>query len=311
MILSNGKQYQPEGYDFVVNPISGQPLAISRATGEVTDAIITTVPVGTVFYTPEQQAAARKRREQLQVFSNQKAQLDSLGQFSFVCASQQFEDVSPETAARLIYLSAFLKWEAAGALFLTQRSQMSRDSLPEVMGLSRQTVSRFLDEVAPKYVVLDDTSNLYMNPKYFCRGKIGRHGESVSWRKIYMDSVKKLYRLAGKTKHRYLGYVFQMLPFVSIQYNGLCSNIFEKDLDLVQFITDKDFCKKIGYNYSAVSRLKKIYKAIRFDVEGHTEPFCAFVDAGNGTKIYVNPHILYNGTRPDMVAMLGSFCKDI
>ena len=100
-----------------------------------------------------------------------------------------------------------------------------------------------------------------------------------------------------------------MLPFINIEYNGLCLDIFEKDLALVQFITDADFCNKIGYDYSAVSRLKKVYKRIRFDVEGHTEPFCAFVEAGNSTRIFVNPHILYNGTRPDMVAVLGSFCN--
>lgn len=35
----------------------------------------------------------------------------------------------------------------------------------------------------------------------------------------------------------------------------------------------------------------------------------AFVEAGSSTRIFVNPHILYNGTRPDMVAVLGSFCN--
>lgn len=308
MILSNGKAYQPEGYDYGVYPDSGQPFAISRATGEVTDAITITVPVGTVSYTPEQQKAIHDRKEQQKGFLDRKAIMDSFGRFSFLHTAQGFEDVSPETAARLVYLSTFLKWED-GALLITQRSKMSRDSLQEVLGLSRQTVSRFLDEVNPNYITLDDVSNLYMNPKLFYRGKIGRHGESVSWRKIYTDSVRKLYRMAGKNNHRYLGYVFKMLPFINIEYNGLCLDIFEKDLALVQFITDADFCNKIGYDYSAVSRLKKVYKRIRFDVEGHTEPFCAFVEAGNSTRIFVNPHILYNGTRPDMVAVLGSFCN--
>jgi len=309
LILSNGKWYQPGGYDYAVDQETGQPISISRTTGEVIPAVTETFPIGTQHITPDQQEAARKRNEQLQDFFEQKARLDSFGPFSFVCASQQFEDISPDTAARLVYLSAFLKW-GAGELLLTQRNQMNRDNLPEVMGLSRWTVNRFLEEVVPKYISLDDAGNLYMNPECFFRGKIGRHGESASWRKIYVDSVKKLYRMAGKTKHRYLGYVFQMLPFISIQYNGLCSNIFQKDLSMVRYLSDKDFCEKIGYDYSAVSRLRKTYKAIRFDVEDHTEPFCAFVDAGERTKIYVNPHILYNGTRPDIVAILGSFCKD-
>ena len=218
MILSNGKAYQPEGYDYGVYPDSGQPFAISRATGEVTDAITITVPVGTVSYTPEQQKAIHDRKEQQKGFLDRKAIMDSFGRFSFLHTAQGLE---------VVYLSTFLKWED-GALLITQRSKMSRDSLQEVLGLSRQTVSRFLDEVNPNYITLDDVSNLYMNPKLFYRGKIGRHGESVSWRKIYTDSVRKLYRMAGKNNHRYLGYVFKMLPFINIEYNGLCLDIFEK-----------------------------------------------------------------------------------
>ena len=307
-ILSNGKAYEPAGYDYIVDPDSGDPYAVSRSTGEVADVIFCPIVAGSIIYTPEQLEAINKRKEAQQEFLKQKTRLDELGQFSFVCASQQFEDISPETAARLIYLSTFLKWQS-DMLRLTQRSQMNRDNLPEIMGLSRQTVSRFLDEVSPKYITLDDDGNIYMNPECFWRGKIGRHGESTSWRKIYIDSVKKLYRLAGKNKHRYLGYVFRMLPYISIEYNGLCSNIFEKDLNLVQFMTDKEFCNRIDYSYAAVSRLKDIYRGIRFDVDGHLEPFCAFVEVWNTTKIYVNPHILYNGTRPDIVAVLGNFCN--
>ena len=308
MTLSNGKAYRPEGYVYGVYPDSGQPFVISRATGEVTDAITITVPVGTVSITPEQQKAIHDRKEQQKRFLDRKAIMDSFGRFYFLHTTQGFGDVSPETAARLVYLSTFLKWED-GALLITQRKKMGRDSLQEVLGLSRQTVSRFLDEVNPNYITLDNENNLYMNPKLFYRGKIGRHGESSSWRKIYTDSVRKLYRIAGKNNHRYLGYVFKMLPFISIEYNCLCLDIFEKDLAMVQFMTDADFCNRIGYDYSAVSRLKKIYKRIRFDVVGHTEPFCAFVETGDSSRIFVNPHILYNGTRPDMVAVLGSFCN--
>lgn len=108
MILSNGKAYQPEGYDYGVYPDSGRPFAVSRATGEVIDAITTTVPVGTVFYTPEQQKAIQDRQVQQKRFFEHKAMMDSLGRFSFLHTEQGFEDVSPETAARLVYLSTFL-----------------------------------------------------------------------------------------------------------------------------------------------------------------------------------------------------------
>ena len=131
----------------------------------------------------------------------------------------------------------------------------------------------------------------------------------MSWQKIYIDSVKKLYRMAGKHMHRYLGYVFKMLPYINIQYNILCyDDVFEKNLNNIRQMTDKEFCKEIGYDYSQIARLRKVYRNIRFEVGGRMEAFCAFVDAGCGTRIYVNPHVLYSGTRPDLVEVLGSFC---
>lgn len=309
MILSDGKAYGPQGYDYLCVPDSGKVLAVQRSTGEVSEAFTGTFPVGTVFQTPEQQEAQRRRNRQKQDFLEQKARLGTLGEFSFVSARQRFEGVSPETAARLVYLSTYLRTDTSEVLFSTQRTKMKRIDLPVVMGLSRKTADRFLDEASQEYIMLDDAGHLSMNPLLFRRGKIGRHGESLSWRKVYIDAVRKLYR-AARGKHRYLGYVFQMLPYINIQHNILCHNIFEKDLHNLHQMTDKDFCREIGYDYSQIARLRKVYKGICFEVNGRMEAFCAFVDAGHGTRIYVNPHILYSGTRPDSVEVLGAFCTE-
>lgn len=308
MVLSNGKHYELQGYDYLCDPKSGNALAVRRSTGEVSDAVTVTVPIGTTWQTPEQQEAQNERRKQKQDFYEQKSRLDTLGEFSFVSAKQRFEGISPETAARLVYLSTYLRTDPSQALFSTQRTKMTRYDLPSIMGLSRRTADRFLDEASQEYIVLDDVGHLSLNAALFCRGKIGRHGESLSWRKVYVSAVRNVYR-AANGKHRYLGYVFQMIPFINIQYNILCENIFERDLDNIQQMTDKDFCREIGYGYSQIARLRKVYKNIRFEVDGRMEVFCAFVDAGCGTRIYVNPHILYSGTRPDLVEVLGSFCK--
>ena len=308
MVLSNGKHYELQGYDYLCDPKNGNALAVRRSTGEASDAVTVTVPIGTTWQTPEQQEVQNERRKQKQDFYEQKSRLDTLGEFSFVLAKQRFEGISPETVARLVYLSTYLRTDPSQALFLTQRTKMTKHDLPSIMGLSRRTADRFLDEASQEYIVLDDVGHLSLNAALFCRGKIGRHGESLSWRKVYISAVRSLYR-AANGKHRYLGYMFQMIPFINIQYNMLCENIFERDLDNIRQMTDKDFCREISYDYSQIARLRKVYKNIRFEVDGRMEAFCAFVDAGCGTRIYINPHILYSGTRPDLVEVLGSFCK--
>ena len=104
-----------------------------------------------------------------------------------------------------------------------------------------------------------------------------------------------------------------MLPFINIEYNMLCKNPLEENLDDVEVLTVKEFCEIIGYDYSQISRLANIYKQITFDVKGRQERFCSFVtdglDLANG-QIFVNPRILYSGTDYVKVQVLGKFCQN-
>lgn len=86
-----------------------------------------------------------------------------------------------------------------------------------------------------------------------------------------------------------------------------------KDLDKIQFLSLAEFCNIIGYNISQLNRLLNIYKNITFDVKGKQKIFCAFAYSGldrKTSRIFVNPHILYNGTNYNKVKVLGAFCKE-
>ncbi len=280
-----------------------------RSTGEVVDATTAIVPVGSTIFTPEDKERHQRwkerwkeRRENAEIVSKE------LGKFAFVSANQQFEGLSPETTARLIYLSTFLKYNSDG-LFRSQRTALTRAHLPELTGLSARTVSRFLDEVCPRYMYEDEDGALHMNPGIFRYGALSKSAELGSFQKIYMNAVRSLYRRTSTSNHRQLGYIFQMLPYINIEHNIICKNIFEKDLENIEFLTLPEFCKAVGYDYSTMARLKKIYGNIRVEVNGELEPFCAFVTAGGITKIFVNPHVIYSGSNYERVRILGCFCR--
>ena len=103
-----------------------------------------------------------------------------------------------------------------------------------------------------------------------------------------------------------------MLPYINIEFNLLCYNPLETELEKVQLMSLADFCAEIDYNVSNLNRLMQIYRKLRFEVNGIQERFCSFsydgIDRTQST-IAVNPHVLYNGSDYRKVEVLGAFCR--
>ena len=100
---------------------------------------------------------------------------------------------------------------------------------------------------------------------------------------------------------------FKMLPYISIEYNILCWNPTETELDKVEPMSFADFAKQIGYDSTHTSRLLAAYNKITFEVEGIRQLFCNVTF--NPEYVIINPRVIYEGTQWEKVEILGVFCK--
>lgn len=296
--------FKPRGYSYQENPETGDIYAIDDRTGEVHEAVLGYHILGSYYRTPAQVEIDRERRMQRKAFFEAKQRKNKLGKFFFVRIEDAFNRISPETMARLLLLGTYLQYNKT-TLMVTQRKAMEKDDLPAVLGLSRTTTNRFLAEVSPQYLSINDDNSLSMNTPLITFGKM----DTKQARQKVFHTLRMLYLSLPKSKHRYLGYIFKMIPYINIEYNVLCRNIFETELDKIHMITDKEFCRMIGYDCSAVSRLRKCMEEIKFRVCDHEEPFCMFVSAGKRTWIAINPRIIYGGRHSESVTLLANFCK--
>ena len=281
------------------------------STNEEIDVNVFIGPEGSRIRTPADIEADEKLREQRRNYLAQRAQLRRLGKFCFLAIENGFSEISAATAARLVYLSTFLKY-GTNSLYLTKRTQMKKEDLPKVMGMSATTAFRFTKEVIPQYLQVDENGNLHLSERIFRQGQLSRGNNQKAYQKIYIDMVRRLYNETPVSNHKELGYIFAMLPYINIEYNVLCKNPYEKDLAEIELLSVREFCESIGHSYSTVSRLRETYSRIRFTVDGAEEQFCKFVTDGNTLDdawIFVNPRILYSGTSPELVRILGKFCK--
>lgn len=300
-----------QGYEYITDSNTGRTLAIRRATGEVSETIQCCLPTGTISYTPESQEMYREQRAREQMKKLRRIKNDPLGNFYFVPSNEQFVGLSPETVTRLIYINTFVGYD--NKLMLTERTPMKRKDLAEVLNLSKSTISRFWREVSPKYIIENDSGLIFTSSLYFKKGLIKNKTEHIRCQKIYIKGVRKLYKTTKRNNHRQLGYLFKLLPFINVEYNLLCYNPLETDIEKLQLVSIADFCKMIGYDIVHLNKLLYIYKSIRFDVGGKYERFCTIIHDGvnrNNAKICINPHVLYSGSDYNKVEVLGAFYKE-
>ncbi len=290
---------------------AGENIAISRSTGEIIPAVSVLQPAGSWVNTPTQIEKFNKRKQAENSRMLKRKANEPLGRFYFV-REQGFSGLSPETVIRLIYLNTFTNYDDA-RLMRSERTPMRRKDLPMILGISPASVTRFWREACPKYISEDSNGLIITNREVFYKGKL-TGGYNTQYRKLYLDGIRKLYSTISDTRqHKYLGYVFMLLPYINREFNILYYNIDEKDLYSIEPISLSDFCRLIHYDSSHLNRLMQIYKSLRFVVGNHTERFISLVYDGlnrQDAKIYVNPNILYDGSDYRRVEILGAFCKD-
>lgn len=302
------------GYDYDLIENDGQIFFADRDTGKVEKADIIHIPHGStaIIETPKERERKEQRKVQQREHFHKKLQARELGNFFFVATGGGYRDIKAESLARLIYLCSFLKWGQSG-LYATERTPMKRKDLTYILKVSKATVSRFLGEVSPHYLKTDEDGWLQVADESFCRGKLPKRKEDRSRLKFYIDTMQRLYQITPSTNHKHLGYMFWMLPFISIHYNMLCWNPMEKDIEAVQYLTVKDFCEGIGMSVASAAELVEIYERILFPVDGHMEPFCIFAHKGTdleNAKIFVNPRIVFSGKEFGTVQkLIASLCK--
>lgn len=302
---------QLRGYEFFTDTETGQEMAVQRSTGEITGAVVARIPEGSKVYTPESQEAYRKWKERETRKYFRRLQSDELGKFIFVLSDERFDGIAPETVTRLIYLNTFLWWND-NRLMLSQRTQMQRKDLSRVLMVSNATISRFWREVSPRYIVEAEGGLVFTNEYIFKRGRLQQTNEYSRYQKIYIKGIRKLYEATDKRNHRQLGYLFKLLPFINIEFNLLCFNPLETQLEKVELLSVSEFCTLIGFDVKHFNKLFAIYRDVCFNVDGRQERFCAITYDGinkSNAKICINPHILYSGSDYNRVEILGTFCR--
>jgi hypothetical protein len=228
--------------------------------------------------------------------------------------TDNFKELKPQTAARLMYLSTYLGYKD-NQLMITERKPMVKKDLKEVMQLKRSTFNGFYKEIIDGGYLLPIEGGLYLSTKHFDRGKLSKllsPNKNYRFTKVFIEATRKLYLSTEQNMHNCLGYIFKLIPYVNLQWNILCHNPLEQDKKHIEPMTVGELCNKIGYDVSKAGRLLQTFSKVLFEWNGEQQKFCSFVYENEKTnmRIFVNPNIFYAGSNWKEVSFLGIFFDD-
>lgn len=299
------KGYRATAYDYIYDENENPIGFLDLNTGEAVAGITMFVPDGSSVVTPAAQAAREEWKEE----ERKKRQRRSKDPYIFASTGHDFSHLKAETLVRLIVLASYSQI-GQDHLMETERTPMTRDGIGRVLNLSKPTITRLLQELTG-YVCINEQGYVCLTDKAILfKGSLSKG--NGRFQKVYRDRIRAIYAMTEPKQHQYLGYVFQLLRYINVEYNCLCYNPTEKTLSEITYMTLDDFCNEIGFNPRKRSELKKIYRKMIFEVEGVKQYFVAFVDTdGNvgNQKVFINPNVIYSGTMAGQVHVLGGFCK--
>ena len=214
--------------------------------------------------------------------------------------------IQPDELTKLIYISTYMGYN--NRLMVSEDESMTKKQMREILRVSEDTFHKFYSSLTNTGILSEDIDKcLYLNTSIFRRGAIKDVKDiDCNRTRLYINSIRSLYMQAKISEHKLLSYLFQAIPFVSVNYNILCFNPLENDLQKVKPMIMRDFCVIIGYSQDNDRRLKTKLKGLRLQ----QLPVFSFVDNADGLFCYINPNVYYAGNKWEEVKVLGRFQKE-
>lgn len=217
-------------------------------------------------------------------------------------------DLSPQTAIRLVYLSTFLEYD--GKFLKSNGKYITREKMQNLMVLKPATFKRFLAEVVSTGYLIKEKKLYKLNTDHFYRGELSIDSSDKKQRyvRVYINNLRKLYLSVPQNKHVYLGYIFQLIPYINREWNVICYNPEETDEDAIIPMSVGDFCELVGYDRTNAARFMREYRDIKFDWNGYNQSFLEYFynyeDDKADMRFFANPNIFFAGNDYNRVKIL-------
>lgn len=244
-------------------------------------------------------------KERKEILNSRYKELGGFTWLIFNYCKELFPEMQSQTLSRLLYLSTYINYD--GILMKNKDCCITKGNMNELLKLSTQTFYDFYNEMISLGFIKElETGKLLINDDYFFKGKI----ENVHFDKCLIrlshGNVRYLYENVKPSKHKQLGYVYKLIPYINKKYNTLCENPLETDINFVKPLSKTEDIAKIC-NFAPKNH-KRLYEGI-CEVQIDNQPVIKVYQEYLTKKmmIFANPKVYYGGSDYGQVEVLGAF----
>lgn len=218
----------------------------------------------------------------------------TFGNFYFSCYSRLLNlNMDKQYKFRFIYLCTYINYknQLEYGNSKGQSKLMLEKDLQEVLGLSERETRNTKNELKKnKLLIVNKDRTLSVNATYCVKGKINKRKLKESIR-VMENGIRELYKKADSREHKRLALLIELLPYINMQHNIICSNPEVSNMKDINPLNMTEIMQKVGYKN--LTRLKN--DLLNLTVNG--ELVFAITQTKYGKFISINPRIYYKGTR--------------
>lgn len=296
------------------NNNSGEIFVIDPSTGEAMDFSQRTIYV----QTEEERVKAKEFFKNMSKKKDINSLYKNYGNFlwSIYNVSQSlYPNLKGSYITRLIFLATYINYN--GYLSDSKNTPLTKKQMCILLNISEREFSNFYKCLFDQKIISENKDKYCINKDMFQRGELSpidlatfAQGEKYVTR-IYINAIRNLYNKSTIKSHKTLSYLFQVIPYVNRDYNIICSNPLETDLDKINKLTLGEFADIIEYNRSNISRLCNILFSPTFTIGNKELTAMRYVVDKSLDKstysMFINPRVYYAGTKWKEVEILGQF----
>lgn len=268
------------------------------------------------FFTKEEQENLQKHKELMTIERNTRHTPKEHMFFKrFITEFNKITDLEPQTIARLMFLSTYVSYKD-NILMYDNGVVFKKKDLSKVMGLNRDSLRKFIKEITDKGYLIETDAGYKITLSLVHKGeaKFRPLDDHERFVKVYIQAMRKMYNSVTTRQHKFLGYVFQMLPYVNIYHNILCLNPYEEDIDNIHPLSFSGMIRDLGLSEHNIDHFRKTAERILFDINGEEQHFLCYVlnaeiDSKNDGVVVINPNILYGESEIKRKDAIGFFKK--
>ena len=159
--------------------------------------------------------------------------------------------ISDDLLAKIIYLLTYLDYKKNMLVIRGSASEqyrpMKKEDVRNIIRLHRCKFPRFWESLLGSGIISENTQGELIVCDSFCRCKVDRRSvNGMSKIKMYSRAIRYVYENTDVRSHKYLSYLYRLIPYINLKYNILCLNPLETDKYKVRPLTTKELCGLIG-----------------------------------------------------------------